>query len=138
MSKQFWRTIALTVAAIFTSLLLVVGQTLLTSATIPRQQVIAQLTSVAQLADVRPTDYYYDALQSLVEKYGCVVGSADLTFRNRRVVQSAELVGIVNSCMDRVNEVIAAATDGVPKVEDLGTTQRLLNEIKTEISSMRR
>jgi len=138
MSKQFWRTLALTVAAILTSLLLVVGQTLLTSATIPRQQAIAQLTSISQLSDVRPTDYYYPALQSLVEQYGCMAGSTDRTFLHRRVLQSAELVGIINACMDRVNELVSATTAGIPKAEDLGTMRKLLNEIINEVSSIRR
>jgi hypothetical protein len=33
-----------------------------------------QVTSVNQFSDVRPTDWAYQALTNLVEKYGCVAG----------------------------------------------------------------
>lgn len=32
---------------------------------------MAQVTSVSQLSDVKPTDWAFQALQSLVERYGC-------------------------------------------------------------------
>jgi uncharacterized protein involved in exopolysaccharide biosynthesis len=36
-----------------------------------------QVTSVTQLSDVRPTDWAFQALQSLVERYGCIAGYPD-------------------------------------------------------------
>ena len=33
-----------------------------------------QVTSVTQFADVAPTDWAYQAMANLVEKYGCVAG----------------------------------------------------------------
>lgn len=33
---------------------------------------LAQITSVSELSDVQPTDWAYQALQSLVEQYGCI------------------------------------------------------------------
>ncbi|MBD1842973.1 hypothetical protein H6F89_06020, partial [Cyanobacteria bacterium FACHB-63] len=36
-----------------------------------------QVTSVSQLSDVRPTDWAFQALQSLVERYGCIAGYPD-------------------------------------------------------------
>jgi hypothetical protein len=32
-----------------------------------------QVTSVSQLRDVSPTDWAFEALRSLVERYGCIV-----------------------------------------------------------------
>lgn len=37
----------------------------------------SNVTSVSQLADVRPTDWAFTALQSLVERYGCIAGYPD-------------------------------------------------------------
>ena len=34
----------------------------------------AQVTSVTQFSDVYPTDWAYQALSNLVERYGCVAG----------------------------------------------------------------
>jgi len=35
---------------------------------------LEQVTSVSQLSDVQPTDWAFQALQSLVERYGCIAG----------------------------------------------------------------
>lgn len=43
-----------------------------------------QVTSVSQLTDVRPTDWAFQALQSLVERYGCIAGYPDKTYRGNR------------------------------------------------------
>ena len=42
---------------------------------------LAQVTSVSQLSDVQPTDWAFQALQSLVERYGCIEGYPDKTFK---------------------------------------------------------
>src|SRR5690242_14534259 len=46
-----------------------------------QNQVMAQITSVSQLSDVQPTDWAFVALQSLVERYGCIAGYPDNTYR---------------------------------------------------------
>jgi len=35
---------------------------------------MSQVTSVSQLSEVKPTDWAFQALQSLVERYGCIAG----------------------------------------------------------------
>ena len=37
-----------------------------------------QVTNVNQLRDVSPTDWGYEALRSLVDRYGCIVGYPNL------------------------------------------------------------
>ena len=39
-----------------------------------------QVTSVSQLSDVQPTDWAYQALSNLVERYGCVAGYPNGTY----------------------------------------------------------
>lgn len=43
-----------------------------------------QVNSVAQLTDVQPSDWAFQALQSLVERYGCMTGYPNRTFRGDR------------------------------------------------------
>jgi hypothetical protein len=74
---------------------------------------MAQVTSVSQLSDVRPTDWAFQALQSLVERYGCIAGYPDRTYRGNRAITRYEFAAGLNACMDRVNELIAAATESV-------------------------
>jgi hypothetical protein len=51
---------------------------------------LAQVTSVSQLSDVQPTDWYFQALQSLVERYGCIAGYPDGTYRGDRALTRGE------------------------------------------------
>ena len=45
-----------------------------------------QVTSVTQFSDVQPTDWAYQALSQLVERYGCVAGYPNGTFRGGRAM----------------------------------------------------
>lgn len=90
----------------------------------------AQVTAVSQLSDVRPTDWTYQALASLVEKYGCIAGHPDGTFRGNRAATRFELAAALNACLDAISDRFA------PK-EDLATLQRLAQEFATELATLR-
>jgi len=45
---------------------------------------LGQITSVSQLSDVQPTDWAFQALQSLVERYGCIAGYPDGAYHGNR------------------------------------------------------
>jgi hypothetical protein len=96
-----------------------------------------QVTSVSQLTDVRPTDWAFQALQSLVERYGCIVGYPDRTFRGNRALTRYEFAAGLNACMDRINELIAAATADLVRKEDLAVLQRLQEEFAAELATLR-
>ncbi|MBD2079943.1 iron uptake porin [Leptolyngbya sp. FACHB-17] len=96
-----------------------------------------QVTSVSQLSDVRPTDWAFQALQSLVERYGCIAGYPDRTFRGNRALTRFEFAAGLNACLDRVNELIAASTSDLVKKEDLTALQKLQEEFAAELASLR-
>jgi len=89
-------------------------------------------------SDVKPTDYYFQSLQSLVERYGCITGFKDKTIRPARGLQAAELISMLNACMDKLEELQTASTAATSNAEDLGTMQKRLKEIEADVSSMRR
>ena len=64
-----------------------------------------QVTSVTQFSDVQPTDWAYQALSQLVERYGCVAGYPNGTFRGGRAMTRWEAAALLNACLDRVTEV---------------------------------
>jgi hypothetical protein len=64
-----------------------------------------QVTRVSQFSDVRPTDWAYQALSNLVERYGCVAGYPDGTFKGRQAMTRYEAAALLNACLDRVTEV---------------------------------
>ena len=80
-----------------------------------------QVSSINQLSDVQPTDWAYQALSNLVERYGCVAGYANGTFGGGRAMTRYEAAALLNACLDRVTE----ATD------ELG---RLANEFRNELT----
>jgi hypothetical protein len=102
-----------------------------------QQELISQVTSVSQLSDVQPGDWAFQALQSLVERYGCIAGYPNGTYRGNRALTRYEFAAGLNACLDRVNELIATATaDGVTK-QDLATIQKLQEEFSAELATLR-
>jgi hypothetical protein len=98
---------------------------------------ISQVTSISQLSDVQPTDWAFQALQSLVERYGCIAGYPDGTYRGSRAMTRYEFAAGMNACLDRVNELIAAGLADVVTREDLATLQRLQEEFAAELATLR-
>jgi len=98
---------------------------------------MTQVTSVSQLADVKPTDWAFQALQSLVERYGCIAGYPNRTYHGDRALTRYEFAAGLNACLDRVNELIAPATTDLVKKEDLATLQKLQKEFATELVTLR-
>ena len=82
-----------------------------------------QVTSVTQFSDVQPTDWAYQALSNLVEKYGCVAGYPNGTYKGGQAMTRYEAAALLNACLDRVTEV----TDEL---------QRLMDEFKTELAAL--
>lgn len=98
---------------------------------------IGQVTSVSQFSDVQPTDWAFQALQSLVERYGCIAGYPNGTYRGNRALTRYEFAAGLNACLDRVNELIATATADLVTKEDLATLQRLQEEFSAELATLR-
>ncbi|WAL58133.1 iron uptake porin [Thermocoleostomius sinensis] len=97
----------------------------------------SQVTSITQLSDVQPTDWAYQALQSLVERYGCIAGYPDGTYRGQSAMTRYEFAAGLNACLDRISELIAASTADLATREDLATLQRLQEEFAAELATLR-
>lgn len=103
----------------------------------PQTALTGQVTSVSQLSDVQPTDWAFSALQSLVERYGCIAGYPDGTYRGNRALTRYEFAAGVNACLDQINQLIAAGTENFAKREDLIVLQRLQEEFAAELATLR-
>lgn len=101
------------------------------------QTSLSQVTSVSQFSDVQPTDWAFQALQSLVERYGCIAGYPNGTYRGNRALTRYEFAAGLNACLDRVNELIATATADLVTKEDLATLRRLQEEFSAELATLR-
>jgi hypothetical protein len=100
-------------------------------------QSLGQVTSVSQFSDVQPTDWAFQALQSLVERYGCIAGYPNGTYRGNRALTRYEFAAGLNACLNRVNELVATATGDLVRKEDLATLQRLQEEFSAELATLR-
>lgn len=101
------------------------------------QSLVGQVTSVSQFSDVQPTDWAFQALQSLVERYGCIAGYPNGTYRGNRALTRYEFAAGLNACLNRVNELVATATTDLVTKEDLSTLQRLQEEFSAELTTLR-
>ena len=98
---------------------------------------VGQVTSVSQLSDVRPTDWAFQALQSLVERYGCIAGYPDGSFRGNRAMTRYEFAAGLNACLDKVSELIQGGSRNLATREDLASVQRLQEEFAAELATLR-
>jgi hypothetical protein len=83
-----------------------------------------QVTSITQFTDVRPGDWAFQALTNLIERYGCVAGYPNGSFKGGQALTRYEAAALLNACLDRVSEV----TDELKK---------LIKEFEIELAGLR-
>jgi hypothetical protein len=76
-------------------------------------------------------------LQSLVERYGCIAGFPDRTYRGKQALSRYEFAAGLNACLDKVNEIISAGLADKVSKEDLATLQKLQEEFAAELATLR-
>lgn len=83
-----------------------------------------QVTSLNTFSDIRPTDWAYQALQSLVEQYGCVAGYPDATFNGKQSISRYEAAALLSACLDNISKI----TDEI---------RRLIKELERELAILK-
>ncbi len=125
---------------------------------------LAQINSVSQLRDVSPTDWAYEALRGLTERYSdarsragplggfpdlkelafapdgdagshrCIAGFPDSTYRGGQALSRYEFAAGLNSCLNQIESLIASS-EAVLR-EDINTIKRLIKEFKAELATI--
>jgi hypothetical protein len=72
----------------------------------------------------KPTDWAFQALSNLIERYGCVAGYPDGTYKGGQAMTRFEAAALLNACLDRITEV----TDEL---------KRLMAEFEKELAVLR-
>ncbi len=107
---------------------------------------ITQVNNIEQLNDIKPTDWSYEALKSLIERYGCIEGFPKRTqvgeetlpnvssqaYRGQQSVTRAEFVAGLNACLNKIEKTIALSQDVAQT--DVETVLRLMQEFQTELA----
>ncbi|MEL6165468.1 MAG: iron uptake porin, partial [Cyanobacteria bacterium J06628_3] len=137
--KNIWKSLFVSPSVLVATLILSAASVAAETLTISentQEEALGQVTSVSQFSDVQPTDWAFQALQSLVERYGCIAGYPNSTFRGNRALTRFEFAAGLNACLDRMNELIAVATSNVG-TGDLSTIKRLQSEFSSELATLR-
>lgn len=106
---------------------------------IEEDDAMGQVTSINQLSDVRPTDWAYEALRNLVEKYQCIAGYPDGTYRGNRAMTRYEFAAGLNACLESILRLIPGegGFSGLATREDLEVLRRLMAEFSVELATLR-
>ena len=90
---------------------------------------LAQVNNVKQFRDVEVTDWSYEALRSLSDRYGCISGFPDGTYRGERSVSRAEFAAGLNACLNKIDRITAKMLQ-----TDVDTVLRLMQEFQSELA----
>ena len=100
--------------------------------TLEEDDPIGQLTNVSDLLDVQPSDWAFEAVRDLVERYKCLVGYPDRTFRGNQPTSRYEFAAGLRACLDTIAQLVAAG--GSVTQEDFEVLQRLTQEFEAELA----
>ena len=103
----------------------------------PLSQSLAQQTSVSELSDVKPTDWAYQALKSLIERYGVITGLPDGTFKGNRAVSRYEFAAGLAATLDTMEGTISTVIGESNIRADRITLARLQKEFGQALAQVR-
>lgn len=69
----------------------------------------AMATPQGQFPDVQPTNWAYQAILNLKERYGCAEGFPDGTFRPGEPATRAQMAALTNHCLTNITQFYTAA-----------------------------
>ncbi|MGL5879529.1 MAG: iron uptake porin [Xenococcaceae cyanobacterium] len=95
----------------------------------------SQISQVNRLKDVQPTDWAFEALRSLAERYEAIAGYADNTFRGNRAMTRYEFAAALNAVLNQIGDRVM--NENALISEDLATLQRLEKDFATELATLR-
>lgn len=101
----------------------------------PNSGAMDQVTSVSQLRDVSPGDWAFEALRNLVERYGCIAGYPDRTFRGNQALTRYEFAAGLNACLQQIERLISGTRGGIDPA-DLEQLRRLVQEFQAELATL--
>jgi len=100
--------------------------------TLEEDDPMGQVTNVSDLLDVQPSDWAFEAVRDLVERYKCLVGYPDRTFRGNQPTSRYEFAAGLRACLDTIAELVDVG-DLVTQ-EDFEVLQRLVQEFEAELA----
>ncbi|GAB4233946.1 MAG: iron uptake porin [Stanieria sp.] len=98
-------------------------------------QSMSQITNVNQLRDVSPSDWAYEALKSLTERYGCLAGYPNQTYRGNQSLSRYEFAAGLNACLNQIERLVGDSQ--TMSQEELNTILRLMQQFQEELAILK-
>jgi Carbohydrate-selective porin, OprB family/S-layer homology domain len=89
----------------------------------------------SQFRDVQPTDWAFDALQSLQQRYDCLAGYPDTTYRGNRPLTRDEFAAGLNACLTEIEKFLQKGD--LVSEDDLETLRRLQQDFGAELATLK-
>ncbi len=100
---------------------------------------LTQITSIGQIVDVKPSDWAFEALRSLIERYG--LGTEliypDRTFRGNRALTRYEFATILNNALEQIGRLSNNATNESATKAEAELLIRTQEDLESEIEALR-
>lgn len=94
------------------------------------------VTPVSQLADVSPEDWAFQALRSLIDRYGCLGGYPNNTYRGNQTLTRYEFAAGLKACLDNIYEQKINITTNPVDLNTLEILQELQQDFAAELSTL--
>lgn len=101
-----------------------------------RSDLASPILSISNLADIRSTDWEFEALQSLVERYNCVTNDPHPIFVGQTFLSRDEFAIVLDACLHRIDRLRDAASTELLTHEELTIVQRLQDEFTAELTAL--
>lgn len=119
MLKRQWKALGIGILVVLISLATIIAPAVLRSPAFAQQQDFPKkrVTSVSQITDIEPSDPYFNALENLVERYGCISVSPEGRFQPEAPLTRGQAAIFVDSCLRKFAELIETGViiPGKPK-----------------------
>jgi hypothetical protein len=97
---------------------------------------LAQINSVSDLSDVKPTDWAYQALRSLIKRYGVTLGYPGGIFAGNRPLSRYEFAAGLAAVLEKVDSLLGSAVGNRYIQEDVITLRRLQREYRSALAQL--
>ena len=96
-----------------------------------------QITTIQQFTDLKPTDWAYQALANLVQRYGCVAGYPNGTFEGGKAISRFEAAALLNACLDRITDTTDELKALLKLLEDeLAKTTNKTSQLASRVKAL--
>lgn len=94
------------------------------------------ITRVDELSDVQQSNWAYEALKNLVEKYNVIEGFPDKTFRGNKAPTRYEMAAALDATVKAMGQEIARLGAEKANKEDLAVVAKLQEEFAKELTAL--